>query len=146
ACDCRSSGCNCRFPGCDCRSSGCNCRFPGCDCRSSACDCRSPGCNCRSPPGQLSAQFFSTARRCRSTSVTFLNLRTLFMQPHDPGPKIRAAWLVFWVLAFLASLLPTIAFAWANVPDVIDPLRYPWGLTPAELLFFRWFSELAPWI
>ena len=68
------------------------------------------------------------------------------MQPPESEPKKGHVWLFSWVITFLASLLPTIAFAWANVSEVIDPLRYPWGLTPAELLFLRWFSELAPWI
>ena len=27
----------------------------------------------------------------------------------------------------------------------LDGVRYPWGLLPAEYLFFRWFGELSAW-
>jgi hypothetical protein len=68
------------------------------------------------------------------------------MQPHEPERNIGSAWMAFWGITFLASILPTISFARANVADVIEPIRYPWGLLPIELLAFRSLSALAPWI
>ena len=53
-------------------------------------------------------------------------------------------WWLAWALAFIASLLPPIVHHWRQVAEVIEPLRYPTGFLPAELLFLRYFGEVSP--
>jgi len=42
--------------------------------------------------------------------------------------------------------LPPFAHRSRNIAEIIEPLRYPWGLLPAELLFLRYLGELSHWI
>jgi hypothetical protein len=58
---------------------------------------------------------------------------------------VAGCWLI-WGLAFTASLLPPFTHHWGQIETVIEALRYPWGLTPAELLFLRWLGELSHWV
>jgi hypothetical protein len=55
-------------------------------------------------------------------------------------------WWALWAVAFLAAALPLWSFYRSKIDDAIEPLRYPWGLTPAELLFVKWFRELSGYL
>lgn len=55
-------------------------------------------------------------------------------------------WWLVWVISFLVSLITPAAFHWLRIEDIVEPLRYPWGLLPAELLLLRNLGELSYWI
>ncbi|MFC0018489.1 hypothetical protein [Roseibacillus persicicus] len=55
----------------------------------------------------------------------------------------KVGWWTAWFLIFVASLLPPLVYWWASLEERIEPLRYSWGLTPAELLFLRYFSRVS---
>ena len=55
-------------------------------------------------------------------------------------------WWIVWGFSFLASLITPVVFHWCKIDKIVEPLRYPWGLLPAELLFLRNLGELSFYI
>jgi hypothetical protein len=52
-------------------------------------------------------------------------------------------WWAAWLLILgLASAIPYLHWRY-DVAEIIEPLRYPWGLLPAHWLSFRWCGEIA---
>lgn len=70
------------------------------------------------------------------------------MESKTPSNRERLPilWWVVWLVALLTSIAPLWIHYSRNVPAIIEPLRYPWGLLPAHFLIFRWFGEIFHWI
>ena len=62
-----------------------------------------------------------------------------------PSPRLTWAWWLLWLATVaLASVTPWMHWRW-QVAAAIEPLRFPWGLLPAQWLFFRYSGEVAGW-
>jgi hypothetical protein len=60
--------------------------------------------------------------------------------------RVPVLWWIVWLFTLLTSIAPLWIHYFRNVPAIIEPLRYPWGLLPAHFLIFRWFGEIFHWI
>ncbi|RBP37312.1 hypothetical protein DES53_11450 [Roseimicrobium gellanilyticum] len=61
-------------------------------------------------------------------------------------PTLPVSWWLLWLfMVTLASAIPTFHLR-ENVSELIEPLRYPWGLLPSVFLAFRWFGEISWYI
>ena len=72
------------------------------------------------------------------------------MTPEDSPDKddrrVENGWWMAWLFVVgLASAIPYLHWRF-DVAEIIEPLRYPWGLMPAHWLFFRWTGEVATYV
>ena len=63
--------------------------------------------------------------------------------PDKKQALVDRGWWAIWTVAFIISLLPPIVHRWRQIEGIVEPLRYPWGLLPAELLFLRHLGSLS---
>lgn len=84
--------------------------------------------------------------KCGQTTFdqeTELNPMTPEDSPDRDGRKARIGWWAAWLaILVLASAIPYLHWRY-DVAEIIEPLRYPWGLLPAHWLCFRWTGEIA---
>lgn len=60
------------------------------------------------------------------------------------NPSLSKLRLLLFALAVISCALPFLHYR--LIEHNLDGVRYPWGLLPAEFLFFRWFGELSAWL
>lgn len=70
------------------------------------------------------------------------------MEPETSSHReqVPNLWWAVWLVTLLTSIAPLWIHYSRNVPAIIEPLRYPWGLLPAHFLMFRWLGEIFHWI